>query len=58
VNRLKQLGASFVPQTNASPVCRFAVVGDPDANEIIIHKPSAPSILISMVRCSHAALSA
>jgi len=38
VNRLKQLSVPFVLDTYTTPVCRLAVVSDPDGNEIIIHK--------------------
>jgi catechol 2,3-dioxygenase-like lactoylglutathione lyase family enzyme len=38
VGRLKQRQVQFVLDTSASPVCRFAVVADPDGNEVIVHK--------------------
>ena len=41
VNRLKARGVSFVLDTTTTPVCRFAVVADPDGNHVIIHKRNA-----------------
>jgi predicted enzyme related to lactoylglutathione lyase len=38
VDRLGKRGVRFVSPIGASPVCRFAVISDPDGNEIIIHK--------------------
>ena len=38
VARLKAAGVRFVQENVESPVCRSAVVLDPDGNEIIIHK--------------------
>lgn len=41
VKQIKEKSAKFVLETAASPVCRFAIVEDPDANEVIIHKRHA-----------------
>jgi len=38
VARLQKLGAKFSGAISETPVCRFAVVLDPDGSEIIIHK--------------------
>jgi predicted enzyme related to lactoylglutathione lyase len=38
VKQLKDRNARFVTEITASPVCRSAIVEDPDANEVIIHK--------------------
>jgi predicted enzyme related to lactoylglutathione lyase len=36
--RLQKLGLKFHRDITETPVCRFAVVLDPDGNEIILHK--------------------
>lgn len=36
--RLKSLEVRFVKEVFHTPVCRFAVVADPDGNEVIIHQ--------------------
>ena len=38
VARLKATGTRFVQEKGESPVCRFAVVLDPDGNELIMHQ--------------------
>ena len=41
VKQLKESGAPFRLEPIETPVCRMAVVGDPDGNSIIIHKRKA-----------------
>jgi predicted enzyme related to lactoylglutathione lyase len=41
VRRLKQQGVAFAVEPMASPVCRMAVVADPDGNLVTIHKRKA-----------------
>ena len=38
VARLQKLGAKFRGAISETPVCRFAIVLDPDGSEFIIHK--------------------
>jgi predicted enzyme related to lactoylglutathione lyase len=38
IARLHQCGATFRREITETPVCRFAVVLDPDGSEVIIHK--------------------
>jgi len=38
IARLKSDEVRFVQENMESPMCRFAVVSDPDGNEVIIHK--------------------
>jgi predicted enzyme related to lactoylglutathione lyase len=38
VARLRQSGATFRREITETPVCRFAVVLDPDGSEILLHK--------------------
>src|SRR3954462_6439221 len=38
IERLKAANAQFAAEGIESPVCRMAVVQDPDGNKIIIHK--------------------
>ncbi len=38
VARLQQQGATFRGRIVETPVCRFAIVLDPDGSEVIIHK--------------------
>ncbi len=38
VTRLRQRGVTFRRDITETPVCRFAVVQDPDGNEIILHR--------------------
>ena len=38
LNRFKQLDVPFVREVFATPVCRMAIVADPDGNHIIVHK--------------------
>jgi len=37
-NRFKELDVRFVREVFTTPVCRMAIVADPDGNHIIIHK--------------------
>jgi predicted enzyme related to lactoylglutathione lyase len=39
---LKEKGVKFYIEPYASPVCRLAVVADPDGNSICIHKRNPP----------------
>jgi predicted enzyme related to lactoylglutathione lyase len=41
IQELKAAGAKFDAENVESPVCRMAVVQDPDGNKIIIHKLKA-----------------
>jgi catechol 2,3-dioxygenase-like lactoylglutathione lyase family enzyme len=41
IARLRQKDVRFKGEPTATPVCRFAVITDPDGNEIIIHKRNA-----------------
>jgi predicted enzyme related to lactoylglutathione lyase len=41
IAELKEKSVKFVLETTATSVCRFAVIVDPDGNEIIIHKRNA-----------------
>jgi predicted enzyme related to lactoylglutathione lyase len=38
VASLKKTGVKFLKEVFATPVCRMAVVADPDGNAVIIHK--------------------
>jgi len=38
VASLKARGVQFVQEICATPVCRMAVIADPDGNRVIIHK--------------------
>jgi predicted enzyme related to lactoylglutathione lyase len=38
IQRLKGKGVTFVMDTFETPVCRMAVVADPDGNQLVIHK--------------------
>jgi len=38
LNRFKELDVRFVREVFATPMCRMAIVADPDGNHIIIHK--------------------
>ena len=42
IKDLKAAGAKFDTENVESPVCRMAVVQDPDGNKIIIHKLKTP----------------
>ena len=44
VHDLKNKKVLFITEMSASPVCRFAVVSDPDGNEIIIHRRNEASL--------------
>jgi len=39
--RLREKQVKFKGEATTTPVCRFAVITDPDGNEIIIHKRNA-----------------
>src|SRR5580658_3637582 len=39
--RLKSRGVKFSLEATDSPVCRFAIVRDPDGNQVMIHKRKA-----------------
>lgn len=41
MSELKAKHVTVKRDTTASPVCRFAVVADPDGNDVIIHKRNA-----------------
>jgi len=41
VARLKARGVKFSLELTDSPVCRFAMVCDPDGNQVMIHKRKA-----------------
>jgi len=41
LNRFKELDVRFVREVFATPVCRMAIVADPDGNHIIVHKRNA-----------------
>ena len=38
VARLKSRGVKFAMEITDTPVCRFAIICDPDGNKIMIHK--------------------
>jgi predicted enzyme related to lactoylglutathione lyase len=38
VQTLKARGVKFVQEVFATPVCRMAVIADPDGNRVILHK--------------------
>lgn len=38
IARLKSLNVKFVMDPMPTPVCRFAIICDPDGNRILIHK--------------------
>jgi predicted enzyme related to lactoylglutathione lyase len=40
---LKNKGVKFYAEPFASPVCRMALISDPDGNSICIHKRNSPS---------------
>ncbi|HOY56675.1 MAG TPA: VOC family protein [Verrucomicrobiota bacterium] len=41
VAALKSKGVAFVQEPMATPVCRLAVISDPDGNDVIIHRRNA-----------------
>jgi len=41
IARLKSCGVKFSMEVTDTPVCRFAIVRDPDGNQIMIHKRKA-----------------
>lgn len=38
ISRLKSKGIKFVMEAMDSPACRFAILPDPDGNQVMIHK--------------------
>ena len=38
ITRLKSKGVKFAMEITDTPVCRFAIICDPDENKILIHK--------------------
>jgi catechol 2,3-dioxygenase-like lactoylglutathione lyase family enzyme len=38
LERLRFLGVKLVKGSQTTPVCRFAVIHDPDGNELVIHQ--------------------
>jgi predicted enzyme related to lactoylglutathione lyase len=42
IEALRAAGTKFVLEPIASPMCRMAVISDPDGNGIAIHKRKAP----------------
>jgi predicted enzyme related to lactoylglutathione lyase len=41
VAALKAKGVPFVQEPAATPVCRLAVISDPDGNDVIVHRRNA-----------------
>lgn len=41
VEELKRFGARFIEEPSDSPVCRMALVADPDGNRLFLHKRKA-----------------
>ena len=41
ISRLRQSGATFTREPFETPVCRMAMISDPDGNSILIHKRKA-----------------
>jgi predicted enzyme related to lactoylglutathione lyase len=41
ISRLKSRGVKFSMELMDTPVCRFAIICDPDGNKIMIHKRNA-----------------
>jgi len=41
IARLKSRGVKFAMDTTPTPVCKFAIILDPDGNQIMIHKRHA-----------------
>ena len=41
VSRLKSKGVKFAMEAMDTPVCRFAIILDPDGNQLLIHKRKA-----------------
>jgi predicted enzyme related to lactoylglutathione lyase len=41
IARLKSLGVKFSMDTTPTPICNFAIILDPDGNQIMIHKRKA-----------------
>jgi predicted enzyme related to lactoylglutathione lyase len=38
ITRLKAKGVKFVMEAMDSPICRFAILLDPDGNQLMVHK--------------------
>ena len=38
VHRLKERAVAFVQETFETPVCRMAIIEDPDGNHLVVHK--------------------
>ena len=38
ISRLKSKGVKFAMEAMDTPVCRFAILPDPDGNQVMIHK--------------------
>lgn len=43
VVRLRQYGVKFRRDPTETPVCRFAIVLDPDGSEVVLHHRKSPS---------------
>lgn len=43
VDRLRKLGVVFRGEIAETPVCRFAILLDPDGSEVILHRRKAPA---------------
>jgi predicted enzyme related to lactoylglutathione lyase len=41
ISRLESKGVKFAMGATESPICRFAIICDPDGNRILIHKRKA-----------------
>jgi len=41
ISRLKSKGVKFAMEAMDTPVCRFAIILDPDGNQLLIHKRKA-----------------
>jgi predicted enzyme related to lactoylglutathione lyase len=41
ISRLKSKGVKFAMEVMDTPVCRFAILLDPDGNQVMIHKRKA-----------------
>jgi predicted enzyme related to lactoylglutathione lyase len=43
ISRLKSQGVVVAHEPIVSPVCRFAIICDPDGNRLMLHQRSAPA---------------
>ena len=43
LERMRFLGVPLVKEMQTTPVCRFAVIHDPDGNELVIHQRKPPT---------------